>query len=226
MPEPKDVLSDEKLEHLIGKIEGELENLRKREIRAVVPFVNGDFTAWDLYLAASCEQAVRLIDGMRPMLEGGNVVCTAVLLRTMIGVCLRTFALFVVAEPNAFLEDVFLKGGRVDKHKDRKGKKLADGRLKELLSKFDPRVKGAYDETSGYIHYSSSILPTMGTTGDDSTVEFNFGCKPNPQVNAKLVEFGFEFCHFVDPHLQMLAKVVASDDWYDGREILPMSSDD
>ena len=29
MPEPKDVLSDEKLEHLIGKIEGELENLRK-----------------------------------------------------------------------------------------------------------------------------------------------------------------------------------------------------
>ena len=162
MPKPKDVLSDEKLGHLISGIEGELEDLRRREIRAVVFLMNGDFTAWNLYLAASCGQTVRLIDGAQLMLEGRNVVCAAVLLRTMIGVCLRTFAIFTVDEPNVFLEDVFLKGGRVDKHKDKKGENLTDGRLEGLLSDFDSRVKDAYDETSGYIHYSSSTLSTMG----------------------------------------------------------------
>ena len=96
MPKPKDVLSDEKLGHLISGIEGELEDLRRREIRAVVFLMNGDFTAWNLYLAASCGQTVRLIDGAQLMLEGRNVVCAAVLLRTMIGGCLRTFAIFTV----------------------------------------------------------------------------------------------------------------------------------
>lgn len=92
---------------MISEIEGELEDLRRRENRAVGLLMNGDFTAWNLYLATSCEQAVRLIDGAQLMLEGRNVVCAAVLLRTMIGVCLRTFAVFTVDEANVFL------GGRV-----------------------------------------------------------------------------------------------------------------
>ena len=110
----------------------------------------------------------------------------------MIGVCLRTFAVFTVDEPNVFLEDVFFKGGRVNKRKDRKGKNLIDGRLEGLLSDFDPRVKDAYDEASVY-HYSSSTLPTMGggLTGDDFSIEF--GCEPKSQVSVKLVEFGFDF---------------------------------
>lgn len=133
---------------MISEIEGELEDLRRREIRAVGLLMNGDFTAWNLYLATSCEQAVRLIDGAQLMLEGRNVVCAAVLLRTMIGVCLRTFAVFTLDEANVFLGDVFFKGGRSTNAKT--GKNLIDGRLEGLLSDFAPRVKDAYDETSGY----------------------------------------------------------------------------
>lgn len=68
--------------------------MRVAERNAVIPFMNGDFTQWNLYLASSSEYAMRLIDGFISMLESRNLVCVAQLLRAQVGVCLRTFALF------------------------------------------------------------------------------------------------------------------------------------
>ena len=44
-----------------------------------------------------------------------------------------------------------------------------------------------------------------------------FGAEPNERNNAPLVECGKAFCHYVDLHLQMLHKVIASDEWYADR---------
>ena len=57
----------------------------------------------------------------------------------------------------------------------------------------------------------------MGVPGEDYEVEFNFGAEPNERNNAPLVEYGKAFCHYVDLHLQMLHKVIASDEWYADR---------
>lgn len=127
----------------------------------MIPFMNGDFTQWDLYLASSSEYAMRLIDGFISLLESRNLVCVAQLLRAQVGVCLRTFALFAAEDQDDFLKQVF-----------------------------------------------------QGVPGEGYEVEFNFGAEPNESNNASLVECGKAFCHYVDLHLQMLHKVIASDEWY------------
>ena len=163
--------------------------------------MNGDFTQWDLYLASSSEYAMRLIDGFISMLESRNLVCVAQLLRAQVGVCLRTFALFAAEDQDDFLKQVF-HNVPVSKLKDRSGKKMSDRRLQDLLEEFDPMVKDVYGTTSGFVHFE---------------VEFNFGAEPNERNNAPLVECGKAFCHYVDLHLQMLHKVIASDEWYANR---------
>ncbi len=212
----RNVLNSEKFKQEAETIEKVLRSLRVEERDAVIPFMNGGFTQWDLYLASSSEYVMRLIDGFIPMLETRNFVCVAQLLRVQVGVCLRTLALFVAKDQVDFLKQVF-RGVPVNRLKDRSGKNMTDGRLQDLLSEFDPEVEGVYRATSGFVHFSTDVLPSMGVPGEGCEVEFNFGAVPNERNNASLVECGKAFCHYVELHLQMLHEVIASDEWYADR---------
>lgn len=203
-------------EHISEIING-LKKRRKAERDSVIPFMNGDFTDWDLYLAVSCEYCMRLIDGVIPMLESRNFVCAAQLLRAQIGACMRTFALFVCDDVDIFLQ-TFFSNGRIDKLKDRKGKRLTDGRLKSLLCRFDPTIAESYDMALGLTHYSFEVVAAMAVAGDKYEVGFNFGMEPNEEINSMLLECGYLFIRYLDLHLQMLNKVVESDEWYSGRK--------
>ncbi len=96
-------MDSEQFKQEAEKIEQSLSALRVAERNAVIPFMNGDFTQWDLYLASSSEYAMRLIDGFISMLGSRNLVCVAQLLRAQVGVCLRTFALFAAEDQDDFL---------------------------------------------------------------------------------------------------------------------------
>lgn len=197
-------------------IKQRLSTLRTAELNAVIPFMNGDCAQGDLYLASSSEYVMRLIDGFIPMLESRNLVCVAQLLRAQVGVCLRTFALFSAEDQTDFLNQVF-KGEQVNRLKDRFGKNMSDRRLQELLEEFDPKVRDVYKATSGFVHFSTVILPSMGVPGEGYKVEFNFGAEPNERNNAPLVECGKAFCHYIDLHLRILHKEIASDERYADR---------
>ena len=209
-------MDNESYEKESAKVIRHLQALRIAERDAVIPFMNGDFTEWDLYLASSSEYVMRLIDGLIPLLELRNLVCAAQLLRAQVGVCLRTLALFVAADQNAFLDQAFADG-RVDKMKDRSGRRMTDARLQEWLELFDPNVRDVYGSTSAFVHFSTGILPSMGVPEGENCVEFNFGAKPNERNNAPLLECRNAFCHYADLHLQMLRKVIDSDEWYSDR---------
>lgn len=210
------ILDNQAFEQKSYEVLKRLDDLRRAEVNTVIPFMNGDFTQWDLYLALSSEYVVRLIDGFIPLVESRNLVCVAQLLRAQIGVCLRTFALFVTENQDAFLDHAF-KDGRIDKLKDRFGKRMTDARLQSLLEPFDEHIKEVYDTTSGFVHFSTSILPSMAAPLDGFKVNFNFGADPNERNNMPLIECSNAFCHYVDLHLQMLNKVIRSDDWYADR---------
>lgn len=197
-------------------IEKALRSLRVEERDAVIPFMDGGFTQWDLYLASSSEYVMRLIDGFIPMLETRNFVCVAQLLRAQVGVCLRTLALFVAKDQEDYLKQVF-RGVPVNRLKDRSGKNMTDGRLQDLLSEFDSEVEDVYKATSGFVHFSTDILPSMGVPGEGCEVEFNFGAVPNERNNASLVGYGKAFCHYIELHLKILHRVIASDEWYADR---------
>lgn len=197
-------------------IEKALRSLRVEERDAVIPFMDGGFTQWDLYLASSSEYVMRLIDGFIPMLETRNFVCVAQLLRAQVGVCLRTLALFVAKDQEDHLKQVF-RGVPVNRLKDRSGKNMTDGRLQDLLSEFDPEVEDVYKASSGFVHFSTDILPSMGVLGEGCEVEFNFGAVPNERNNASLVGCGKAFCHYIELHLKILHRVIASGEWYADR---------
>lgn len=157
----RNVLNSEQFRQEAETIEKALRSLRVEERDAVIPFMDGGFTQWDLYLASSSEYVMRLIDGFIPMLETRNFVCVAQLLRAQVGVCLRTLALFVAKDQEDYLKQVF-RGVPVNRLKDRSGKNMTDGRLQDLLSEFDPEVEDVYKATSGFVHFSIDILPSMG----------------------------------------------------------------
>lgn len=196
-----------------------IENLKKRrmtENKSVIPFMNGDFTGWDLYLAGTCEYSMRIVDGLISMLQSRNFVCAAQLLRAQIGVCMRTLALLVCENTDTFIK-TFLSNGQINKLKDSSGKKLTDGRLKELLNQFDPTVAASYEKASGMTHYSATVVNAMAiSTGDE--VEFNFGMDPNEEINSSLLECGELCIRYLDLHLLMLKKIIEADEWYDSRK--------
>lgn len=195
------------------------ENLKKRrmaENKSVIPFMNGDFTGWELYLAGTCEYSMRIVDGLISMLQSRNFVCAAQLLRAQIGVCMRTLALLVCEDTDTFIK-TFLNNGQINKLKDSSGKKLTDGRLKELLNQFDPTVAASYDKASGMTHYSATVVNAMAiSTGDE--VEFNFGMDPNEEINSSLLECGELCIRYLDLHLLMLKKIIEADEWYGSRK--------
>lgn len=209
-------MNSEQLRQEAETIEKALRSLRVEERDAVIPFMDGGFTQWDLYLASSSEYVMRLIDGFIPMLETRNFVCVAQLLRAQVGVCLRTLALFVAKDQEDYLKQVF-RGVPVNRLKDRSGKNMTDGRLQDLLSEFDSEVEDVYKATSGFVHFSTDILPSMGVPGEGCEVEFNFGAVPNERNNASLVGCGKAFCHYIELHLKILHRVIASDEWYADR---------
>lgn len=196
-----------------------IENLKKRrmaENKSVIPFMNGDFTGWELYLAGTCEYSMRIVDGLISMLQSRNFVCAAQLLRAQIGVCMRTLAFLVCEDTNTFIK-TFLNNGQINKLKDSSGKKLTDGRLKELLNQFDPTVAASYDKASGMTHYSATVVNAMAiSTGDE--VEFNFGMDPNEEINSSLFECGELCIRYLDLHLLMLKKIIEADEWYGSRK--------
>lgn len=196
-----------------------IENLKKRrmaENKSVIPFMNGDFTGWELYLAGTCEYSMRIVDGLISMLQSRNFVCAAQLLRAQIGVCMRTLALLVCEDTDTFIK-TFLNNGQINKLKDSSGKKLTDGRLKELLNQFDPTVAASYDKASGMTHYSATVVNAMAiSTGDE--VELNFGMDPNEEINSSLHECGELCIRYLDLHLLMLKKIIEADEWYGSRK--------
>ncbi len=196
-----------------------IENLKKRrmaENKSVIPFMNGDFTGWELYLAGTCEYSMRIVDGLISMLQSRNFVCAAQLLRAQIGVCMRTLAFLVCEDTDTFIK-TFLNNGQINKLKDSSGKKLTDGRLKELLNQFDPTVAASYDKASGMTHYSATVVNAMAiSTGDE--VEFNFGMDPNEEINSSLFECGELCIRYLDLHLLMLKKIIEADEWYGSRK--------
>lgn len=196
-----------------------IENLKKRrmaENKSVIPFMNGDFTGCELYLAGTCEYSMRIVDGLISMLQSRNFVCAAQLLRAQIGVCMRTLAFLVCEDTDTFIK-TFLNNGQINKLKDSSGKKLTDGRLKELLNQFDPTVAASYDKASGMTHYSATVVNAMAiSTGDE--VEFNFGMDPNEEINSSLFECGELCIRYLDLHLLMLKKIIEADEWYGSRK--------
>lgn len=127
---------------------------------AMFPF---DFMAF-----GAVKRNLSLTAAMRSMVESWNMVCARALLRLHIDTSLRFSAAWMVERPHDFASKV-LSGERIDRMKDRDGKRLTDAHLVKVHAADHPWLPAVYENLSGYIHFSGShVYDSIGNLNADS----------------------------------------------------------
>lgn len=141
----------------------------------------------DLMALGAVKRSVSTASAIVAMVESSNMVCARTLLRTHIDTALRFSAAWLVQNPHAFASLV-LKGERIDRLKDKLGKRLTDAYLVETRSAECPWLPAVYRNLSGYIHFSSShIFDSVGVI-DEATNSLTFAVSA---ADAKFPEFSW-----------------------------------
>lgn len=117
---------------------------------------------------------MRLTDGFIPMIEARNLTCAGALLRLQMDNCLRLFAFFIANDRNEAV-DCIIDGGVFNGLKDKNGKQMRDGYLKEKLDKHDPCFSAVYKQASGFIHFSSKAFYQSVHPKENHEISFQVG---------------------------------------------------
>ncbi|HVS27396.1 MAG TPA: hypothetical protein VHE58_08905 [Burkholderiales bacterium] len=127
----------------------------------------------DLMAFGAVKRNISTARAFHMMIESWNMVCARSLLRIHIDTSLRFSAAWLVEKPHEFATHV-LKGERIDKMKDKDGKRLSDAHLVEVRSPEYPWLPAVYKNLSGYVHFSGShIYDSVANVGDeDNTISF------------------------------------------------------
>lgn len=143
---------------------------------AVVGSAGSPMFPLDLMAFGSVKRSISTASAFRMMIESWNMVCARSLLRIHIDTALRFSAAWLVEKPHEFATCV-LKGERIDKMKDKAGRRLSDAHLVEVHAPEYPWLPAVYKSLSGYVHFSGShIYDSVATVADqDHTISFEIG---------------------------------------------------
>lgn len=121
--------NDEYFSELAPKVET-LTELSSEALLLYQGIIGRSLTKEDFYFSASANRCINLITGFIDMLKSRNLTCAGVLLRMQMDNCMRTYAAFIAEDCDAVV-DCIIQGGKVSDHKDKNGKRMSDGYLKE-----------------------------------------------------------------------------------------------
>lgn len=141
----------------------------------------------DMMALGAVKRSVSTSSAVLAMVKAWNMVCARTLLRTHIDTSLRFSAAWLVADPHAFATDV-VKGERIDRLKDRDGKRLTDARLVELRTPECPWLPAVYSGLSGYVHFSGCHIVDSVTTLDHAARTIQFEISP---MDTRFPEFSW-----------------------------------
>lgn len=125
----------------------------------------------DYYLNGAYSRALSLIEGFLVLLDSRNFLAASHLVRPYLDTFLRLYAAWLVDDPHDFANEV-MKGTKISKLKDKDNNKLTDLYLWQKASEEFPWVKEIYNNTSGYIHFSSKHIfnPIVDVDLENSTL--------------------------------------------------------
>lgn len=142
-----------------------LEELRKKHDdygKRLLTVASGKLFPCDAVYFSILNRSLELFDGFVLLMKNNNYGCGMALLRIQLDSVLRFYGVLHTVDP---LETAhaMLNGTKLSSLKDRKGKKLKDVYLVELMGKDNSWVSNVYDLTSGYIHLSNEhVLHMLG----------------------------------------------------------------
>lgn len=191
-----------------------LQTLRKDAVSLSRGMIGNTILEEDLFFCAAVDRCIRLIDGFIPMLQNRNLTCAGVLLRMQMDNCMRTYAAFIAEDKNEVVRCI-IDGAPIKNLKDKNGKKMTDGHLKDELTKMDPLFTRVYDNACGYVHLSEKAYYQVLATCDNYAIGLGIGLPLPEKRNETLVEGAAAYIHFVRLQFKMLEAVVDSKSRYD-----------
>lgn len=200
--------NDEYLHQIAPKVET-LTTLSTEALSLCQGIIGRSLTKEDFYFSASANRCINLITGFVDMLKTRNLTCAGVLLRMQMDNCMRTYAAFIAEDCNAVV-DCIIQGGKISNCKDKNGRKMSDGYLKDEISKIDPVFADVYDQASGYVHLSEKAFYQMVAPCGDNEINFYAGPNLLERHNPVLIEAAEAFIHFVKLHFKLLKAVAES----------------
>lgn len=134
------------------------------------------FFPLDLLAYAALKRNLSTSGAIVLLVEEFNLVSARALLRVHIDTALRFAAAWFVDKPHDFASAVH-GGARIDKMRDRQGKRLTDARLVELLAPGHTWLPAVYENLSGFVHFSRSHVAASIVSLNTETreVSFHFG---------------------------------------------------
>ena len=139
----------------------------------------------DLMALGAVKRSISTTRAFHLMIESWNMVCARSLLRIHIDTSLRFSAAWLVDKPHEFSTQV-LKGERIDKMKDKDGKRLSDAHLVEVRTHEYPWLPSVYRNLSGYVHFSGAHI-------SDSVAKIEAG---DNTISFEVTEFDLKFPEF------------------------------
>ena len=200
--------NDEYLHQIAPKVET-LTTLSMEALSLCQGIIGRSLTKEDFYFSASANRCINLITGFVDMLKTRNLTCAGVLVRMQMDNCMRTYAAFIAEDCNAVV-DCIIQGGKISNCKDKNGRKMSDGYLKDEISKIDPVFADVYDQASGYVHLSEKAFYQMVASCGDNEINFYAGPNLLERHNPVLIEAAEAFIHFVKLHFKLLKAVAES----------------
>lgn len=191
-----------------------LQSLRREAISLSQGMIGESLMQEDFFFCAAADRCIRLIDGFIPMLRDRNLTCAGVLLRMQMDNCMRTYAAFIAEDRNAVVNCI-IDGDPIKNMKDKNGKKMTDGHLKDEITKMDPVFSKVYDNASGYVHLSEKAFYQMVASCENNAIGLGIGTPLPEKRNETLVEGAAAYIHFVKLQFKMLQAVVDSKQRFD-----------
>lgn len=137
---------------------------------------DGAFFPVDMVAMGAVKRSGSQSYGLRLFVEGWNLLCARALLRMQIDTALRFSALWLVKAPHDVAREI-LRGGRLDKMKDREGKRMTNAHLISKLAPEHPWLLDVYERTSGDIHFSGAHMfsPIAEVRKDSREIQYVTG---------------------------------------------------
>lgn len=133
-------------------------------------------TSQRLFLFGAAKRTLAQAEGFRVMQDTSNATVAAALVRLQLDTLLRVYALWWVADADAFADEVF-DGCPINRIKAADGQVMTDGNLYRRLSEVVPWVRTVYQETSGFIHLSerhmTAVMHANAVDHDDGAFVLN-----------------------------------------------------
>jgi hypothetical protein len=130
------------------------------------------FYPLDFLAVAVLNRSLVLLHGFADLLASKRLVAAAPLVRLQLDNALRFSAAWLVPDPHQFAIAV-LGGSRIDRLKDREGKRLSDSHLMSRLKDQHPWIEGLYQKTSGYVHLSEAAIFNAVRMGEGQSLRIH-----------------------------------------------------